>query len=261
MNISAITDQILLYYRPILEIAIIAVFFYFIFVFIRGTRAVQVIQGLIVILVVFFIAQKLHLTAINWLLTRFFTFAAVACVIIFQPEFRKALAQIGKRPLFSPYIVEEDVIDAVVQAATTLSAKKIGALIAIERYTGLRNFIDSGVKMDSKISGEIIHTIFMPNTPLHDGGVIIQGDRIAAAACLFPLSQKPNLSRSMGTRHRAAIGLTEETDAVVIVVSEETGTISIAIEEKITRDFDESSLKKNLKEILVRQKKKHEKPS
>jgi len=253
MNTS-IAQFILSHYRPVLEISIMTVFFYFIFIFIRGTRAVQVVKGLIVLVFIFFLAQKLHLVTINWLLTRFFAFSIIACIIIFQPELRKALATLGRRPFFSPYIVEEEVIDAVVNAIGTLAAKKIGSLVAIERYTGLRNYVDSGVKLDAQISSELIHTVFMPNTPLHDGGVIIQGDRVAAAACLFPLSQKPNLNRSLGTRHRAAIGLTEETDAVVIIVSEETGTISVALEEKIVRDFDEMSLKKKLKEILVKDK-------
>jgi diadenylate cyclase len=241
-------------YRPVLEITIMAVFFYFIFIFIRGTRTVQVVKGLIILVFIFFLAQKLHLVTISWLLTRFFTFSIIACVVIFQPELRKALATLGRRPFFSPYIVEEEVFDALVSSAATLSAKKIGGLIAIERYTGLRNYVDSGIKLDAKISSELIHTIFMPSTPLHDGGVVIQGDRVAAASCLFPLSQKPNLNRSLGTRHRAAIGLTEETDAVVIVISEETGTISVVSEEKIVRDFDEMSLKKKLKEILVKNK-------
>lgn len=256
---TPIIQYILSHYRPVLEISIMTVFFYFILVFIRGTRAVQVVKGLIVLAFIFFLAQKLHLVTINWLLTRFFAFSIIACLIIFQPELRRALATLGRRPFFSPYIVEEEVIDAVVNSVGTLAAKKIGALIAIERYTGLRNYVDSGVKLDAKISGELIHTIFMPSTPLHDGGVIIQGDRIAAAACLFPLSQKPILNRSLGTRHRAAIGLTEETDAVVIIVSEETGTISVALEEKIIRDFDEMSLKKKLKEILVKNKETPEK--
>jgi len=232
------------------------VVFYFIFLLLRQTRAIQLLKGIIILVFIFFIAQKLGLTTISWLLTKVFTFFILACLIIFQPELRKILAQLGKRPFFAPYIIEEEVIDKLASTITSLSQKKIGAIIAIERSTGLRNYIDTGVSVDAEITTDLLNTIFMPTTPLHDGAVIIQKNRIAAASCLLPLSEKTDITRGLGTRHRAAIGLTEETDALVLTISEETGIISMAFEDKLTRNIDESFLKRKLKELLITGKKK-----
>ncbi len=230
-----------------LEILILWFFFYLAFLFIRGSRTVQLLKGLIIIALLLVATQQLGLTTISWIITKIFPISVLAIVIIFQPELRRALTRLGE---FGAFLKEEKVIDEIVKSATILSKKKIGALIAIERETGLRPFIESGVSIESKVTSELINTIFMPNTPLHDGGVIIQENTIAAAGCLFPLSQDQRLSKTMGTRHRAAIGLTEETDAVVVIVSEETGAISVSIAGKITRDLDKTTLLKILNNLF-----------
>ena len=248
------THFILKFGRPIFEISLMSISFYFLFLFLRGTRALQVLKGAIVLVFIFFAAQQLHLDTIHWLLARIFGFSIMALLIVFQPELRRALAQLGRRPLFAGHPLNDMMIDGVIGASTQLAKNKIGALIAMERETGLKNYIETGIRMDCQPSAELLRTIFMPNTPLHDGGVIIEHNRVAAAACLFPLSQKTNISTSLGTRHRAALGLSEDTDAVVIVVSEETGIISMALDGKLTRDLDEDSLKKALSGLLISEK-------
>ena len=250
-SLPAIAHFLSKFARPCLEISLMSVCFYFLFQFLRGTRALQVLKGAIVLVFLFFVAQQLHLDTIHWLLARIFGFSIVAVLIIFQPEFRRALAQLGRRPLFSGHTAHEVMIDTVVSACTELAKNKIGALIAMERETGLKNYIETGIRMDATASAELLRTIFMPNTPLHDGGVIVEHNQIAAAACLFPLSQKTNLSIDLGTRHRAALGLSEDTDAVVLVVSEETGIISMASDGKLTRDLDEDSMKKTLAGLFL----------
>ncbi len=234
-----------------LEIAILWFIFYMVLLFIRGSRTVQLIKGLIIILILLVLTQQLGLTTISWIITKIFPISVLAFLIIFQPELRRGLARLGQ---FGAMLKEERVIDEIVKSASILSKKKIGALIAIEREVGLRPYIESGVTIESKVTSELINTIFMPNTPLHDGGIIIQGASIVAAGCLFPLSQDQRLSKTTGTRHRAAIGLTEETDAVVVVVSEETGAISVSIAGKLTRDLDKETLSKILNNLFTSQK-------
>ncbi len=243
------STYILTLWKPIVEIAILWFIFYVLLLFFKGTRAVQVLKGIVILVIAFFVFQKLQLDTLNWVLTKLFAISVVAFLIIFQPELRRGLARIGQSPLFQIFLKEEGVIGEIAQAAIILSKKKIGGLIALEREVGLRLYIESGVRLDSKVSGELIATIFMPNTPLHDGGIIIEGGRIVAAGCLFPLSQEPHISKTLGTRHRAAIGLTEETDAVVIVISEETGMVSIAMGGKLTRDLDRESLIKVMNNV------------
>ena len=240
-------------WKKILEIVILWFTYYLVFLFIRGSRAVQLLKGLIHIVLLFLIAQWLELTTVSWIITKIFPISVLAFLIIFQPELRRGLVRLGQLGMM---LKEEKVIDEIVKSATILSKKKIGALIAIEREIGLRPYIESGVPLDSKVTSELINTIFMPNTPLHDGGIIIEGGTIVAAGCLFPLSQDSRLSKTMGTRHRAAIGLVEETDAVVVVVSEETGAISVAIAGKLTRDLDKETLLKILNNLFRQQKQK-----
>jgi len=240
-------------WQIILEILILWFIYYVVFVFIRGSGTVQLIKGLIVIVLLLVITQQLKLMIINWIITKLFPISVLAFLIIFQPELRRGLARLGQ---FGAMLKEEKVIDEIVKSAIILSKKKIGALIAIEREIGLRPYIESGIILDSKITSELINTIFMPNTPLHDGGIIIQGDTITAAGCLFPLSQDQRLSKTMGTRHRAAIGLTEETDAIVVIVSEETGAISVSIAGRLTHDLDKETLLKTLNNLLSSQKQK-----
>ena len=238
-------------WKIIPEIIILWFIYYMVLLFIRGSRTVQLLKGLIVIALLLVATQQLGLTTISWIITKIFPISILAFLIIFQPELRRGLARLGQ---FGALLKEEKIIDEIVKAVSILSKKKIGALVAIEREIGLRPYIESGVPLDSKVTSELINTIFMPNTPLHDGGIIIQGGVIIAAGCLFPLSQDPRLSKTMGTRHRAAIGLTEEADAVVVVVSEETGAISVSIAGKLTRDLDKETLSKILSNLFNSQK-------
>jgi len=238
-------------WRPILEISVMALFFYYIFLFIQGTRAVQILFGLFLIVSFFFLIQILKLDSLNWLISRIFPVAILSLLIIFQPELRRGLARLGGKPFMSFLSGEENVINIVSESAMVLSKKRIGGLIALEAEIGLKNYIESGIKLDARVSTELIVTIFTDKTPLHDGGVVIEGGMIAAAACLFPLTQLPKIAKTMGTRHRAAIGLSEETDAVVVVVSEETGSIAIAHQGNIIPDLDEVRLKRILRNVLV----------
>jgi diadenylate cyclase len=239
---------------PCIEILILWYIVYMFLVFIRGTRTVQVLKGLFILIITFFLTGILDLKVINWILTRIFTIAVIAFVVIFQPELRRGLARLGQSSFFGTFSKESKVIDEAVKSVITLSRKKIGAIIALEREMGLRTYIESGVSIGSRVKAELINTIFMPNTPLHDGGIIIREDRIQAAGCLFPLTENPNVSKTLGTRHRAALGLSEETDAVVIVVSEETGAISLAVDGRLTRNLDEETLKKTLDKLYVPEK-------
>lgn len=244
------------FFKIIIEIGILWLIFYTILLYVRGSRAVQLLKGVIILVIFFFVIQRLELNLLTWIFTKFFTISVMALLIIFQPELRRGLTRIGQNPMFNLLLKEEKIIDEIVKASVSLSKKKIGALIAIEREIGLKPYIESGISIDAQVTAELISTIFMPNTPLHDGGIIVERDRIVAAGCLFPLSQSPKLSKILGTRHRAAVGLTEETDSAVVVISEETGATSIAFEGKLTRDLDQESLFKFLKNIfkLPRQK-------
>lgn len=242
--------SLFLLWRPVLEILFIWGLLYWIIRFFQGTRAVQVLVGLLVLAVIFNIAKVLELYTINWVLTKLFAVGVVAFLIIFQPELRRALARMGQNTLFGAFLKKGGTIDEVVQASEYLSRSKIGALVAIEREVGLKNYIESGLILDAKVSAEILITLFFPNAPTHDGGVIIQGERVAASGSLFPLSQDPHLSRALGTRHRAAVGLTEETDAVAVVVSEETGAISVSVYGKLTRNLDGEELRRVLTSLF-----------
>lgn len=234
-------------FKFLIEIAILWFVFYMLLLFIKGTRAVQVLKGIIIIIIIFLITKELQLETINWILTKLFTISVIAFLIIFQPELRRGLARIGQFGMFSR---QQQTLDEIVKAALILSKKKTGALIAIEREIGLRPYIESGIRMDSHVTSELLNTIFTPNTPLHDGGVIVQGSIAVAAGCLFPLTQNPHVSSSLGTRHRAAIGLSEETDAVVVIVSEETGDISISVNGRLTRHLDEKEFGRVLTNIF-----------
>ena len=239
-------QNIIVILKVIAEIAILWFCYYVLILYIKGTRTVQVLKGIFIVIVIFFITQWLGLGTITWIMTKLIPISIIALIIIFQPELRRGLARIGQ---FGAFPAKEIIIDEIAKSASTLSKKKIGALIAIEREIGLKPYIESGVSMDSKVSSELINTVFMPNTPLHDGGIIIEEDRIVAAGCLFPLTQEAHITKTLGTRHRAAIGLSEETDAIVVVVSEETGAISIAIGGKLTRDLNKEVLSKTLNNL------------
>ena len=238
-----------------IEIFILAAMLYFIFRLIKGTRGSAILSGLILLFgILFAITSLSHLDVLNWLLSKLMLYISLAVVVIFQPEIRRVLARLGRQPWRSNGLSSQmSLVEPIMQAVSVLSKRKIGALIAIEREIGTRAIQDTGTKMHSTVSAELLATIFFPHTPLHDGGVIISGDRICAAGCLFPLSQKEALSKTLGTRHRAAIGITEETDAIVVVVSEETGSISIAYNGKLRRGLEEERLRRMLSSMLRRE--------
>ena len=236
-----------------LEILVLSVIIYYTVLFFRGTRGAAVLSGFVTVLILtIFLTEIFHLEALNWLLQRFSVYLALAILIIFQPEIRRALAELGKQHVFSSSASESKLVDHIVQAISQLAERKIGALVAIEREIGTRSFQETGTRIESNITTELLTTLFHPNTALHDGGVIIAENRLMSAGCLFPLSQRDGLSTTLGMRHRAALGMSEETDAVVLVVSEETGTISVAFKGHLSREFDEERLRKLLGKVLTR---------
>lgn len=222
--------------------------------FFEGTRAIQVLRGTIILLVAFFVFQKLELGVLNWLLTKFFAISVIAILIIFHPEIRAGLAHLGQHRLFATTALREEefdyILSQIVKAAEALSKNKIGAIIAIEKDDPLTAYIGSGVLVDAKATADLIQTIFTPNSLLHDGGLIIQHGRITAAGCLFPLSQNSELSRIFGTRHRAALGLSEETDALIIIVSEERQDISLVYQGRLYKDLSREDIISKIKEII-----------
>jgi diadenylate cyclase len=239
-------------WRPAVEILILAVGIYYIFTFVRGTRGASIVTGFLAVMLTFsFITSFFNLTVLSWLLGSITTFFVVAVVVIFQPEIRRMLAQVGNLQLFGNAHEQRENIEVLIQTVERLADVKIGALIAIEQTNQLRDMVESGVPVDCEATPEMLETIFFPNNAIHDGGVIIKGDRIAFAACIFPLTRRQDLNRSLGTRHRAAIGLSEETDAVIVIVSEETGAISYAYKGQLTRGVTLENLRAFLSSILV----------
>ena len=236
----------------LIDILIVAFLIYQLLQFIRGTHAVQMALGALVLVLLYWLSQLLHLETVNWLLRTFMPYLVFGIIVVFQSEIRKVLAQLGKTPLpgvfGSPRT--EEVIDEVVLAGTTLAAQRTGAIVVIERDMGLRSYLETGIALDAYVTYDLLISIFNPGTPLHDGAVIVQGNRVAAAACFLPLTVNPQLSRELGSRHRAAIGVTEDTDALAVVVSEETGVISLVVGGRIRRDLDAASLKSALLDVL-----------
>ncbi|NQT33122.1 MAG: TIGR00159 family protein [Candidatus Omnitrophica bacterium] len=226
-------------WEMVLEVLILWGVFYTIYLLLKETAAEQVLKGIIIIGIVVMLTRGLNFVIINWLLTRLLAISVLAFLIIFQPEIRRGLARIGRFGIFSG---EREILSEISKAAISLSKKKIGALIAIQREIGLRRYVESGVNVDAIVTGELINTIFSRNSPLHDGGIIVSEHRVEAAACLFPLTQNPRIPKTMGTRHRAALGLSEETDALIVIVSEETGVISLAKGGRITEIVEYKNL-------------------
>ncbi len=241
------------HWYDILDILIVAFIIYKIIDLIKGTRAVQMVVGLVVLFVVSVLSQKLHLVTLHWILTSFLGSIILVIIVIFQNDIRKALMNMGQTPFFRRvyFFGRESEIDELCRGISSLADRRIGALIILERNTGLRDYIEKGVQLDARISGALLVSIFSKESPIHDGAVIISEGRIAAAACFLPLSQDPTLEKEMGTRHRAAIGLTEENDAVGIVVSEETGSIRFAMGGKLSRRMDEKGFQKVLQRLFV----------
>ncbi len=242
-------------FRPLvdlLDIAIVAFIIYRIFLLIKGTRAVQMLLGLAIILIVYVASQLVGFYTLHWFLDNFLSSIILVIIVIFQNDIRRALMHVGRNPFFAGLSSREEseIIDELVKACANLASKRIGSLIVIERETGLKDFLEIGTEIDSKVSSDLIASIFLPYSPIHDGALVIQEGRMTRAGCFLPLSQNPDISKTLGTRHRAAIGLTELVDAVAIVVSEETGKISVVVGGRITRDLDSSALKKVLKRLL-----------
>lgn len=245
--------------KPIIEIIILWVVFYRILVFFEGTRAFQVLKGILYLLVGFLLSIVLDLHTLNWILTKIFGLSIIAFLIIFQQELRQGLARLGQRHLFTIALEESEIlaiIEQLTSAVYRLAGKKTGCLIAIERETKLNTYAESGVNMDGKVTEELIETIFTPLSPLHDGGIIIVGERIRAASCLFPLSENPQFTRIVGTRHRAALGMSEQTDAVVAMISEENGDVAIAADGKFIMIPNREQFGNTLKELLIKNNKK-----
>jgi diadenylate cyclase len=235
----------------VIDIVLVAVLIYEFLVLIKGTRAVPILVGVGGLAVAFYLAHSLGLKTVNWLVGTLLPYAIFALIVVFQAEIRFALAKLGRRLTFSRMSAAvAETYDDIVLAANLFAQNQTGALVVIEREIGLRTYIESGVPMDAQLSYDLLATIFRPSAPLHDGAVIIQKDRIAAAACFLPLSMNPVLSTQMGTRHRAGIGITEETDAIAVIVSEETGAISIAVAGNIERDITVEQLRERLSELL-----------
>jgi len=239
-------------WRPALEVLILAVLIYYAFRFLRGTRGWPVVVGFVVVLVALaLVTTLLKLQVLRWLLVYASASFAVGVLIIFQPELRRMLAELGNLPLFPSAHEQRENIEVIIQTVERLADVKIGALIAIEQSIQLQEVVEPGIKVDCEATPEMLETIFFPNNAIHDGGVIIKGDRITQAACIFPLTQRQDLNKSLGTRHRAAIGLSEETDAVIVVVSEETGMISHAYKGQLVRGVSLEELRAFLTSVLV----------
>ncbi|MFH1728727.1 MAG: diadenylate cyclase CdaA [Pseudomonadota bacterium] len=243
----------------VIDIIILAFAIYWMLTIIKGTKAVYMLIGLGFGFIGVWLSsiEGLELYAANWILKVFFANLPLIIIVLFQHEIRRALTQIGRRPFFSSITsyARGSVIEEVVKASANLSGKNVGALIVIEKQADLTDHLETGVLIDSNVTKDLIVSIFMPNSPIHDGAIIIQKDRIAKAGCFLPLTMDPRVSKEIGSRHRAAIGLTEEVDAVVVVVSEETGTISVVIDGKMTKNLDSGTERTILQNYLMPKKK------
>lgn len=238
----------------VLDIAIVSILIYEFLKLIRGTRAVQMAAGSLIIIGLFYVSRLAPLQTVNWMIRNMLVYVAFAAIVIFQSDIRRALAHFGQARFFRYFTrlqPDDEAIEELVVASTMLATQKIGAIIVVEREIGLRNYIESGIPLDATLTYDLLVTIFQTGSPLHDGAVIVQEGRIAAAACFLPLTVNPRLGRELGTRHRAAIGLTEEVDAVAIVVSEETGKISLSMDGRIDRELTADELRARLRPLVV----------
>jgi diadenylate cyclase len=239
----------------IADIVVVSILVYELLMLIRGTRAVQMALGGAVVLGLFYLSGWSHLETVNFLIRNFVGYLVFAIIVLFQADIRRALAHLGRAPFFRYFAKAESAeesIEELIVASGLLAAKRIGAIIAIERQVGLRNYIEGGIPLDAVLTYDLLVSIFQPSSPLHDGAVIVQKDRIAAAACFLPLTVNAKLSKELGSRHRAAIGLTEENDAVAIIVSEETGLVSVVVDGQIERGLDADALRARLQSLVLR---------
>ena len=239
----------------LLDIALVSIMVYELLLLIRGTRAVQMALSGGFLIGLFFLSQWLQLETVNWVIRNLAGYVVFAVIVLFQSDIRRALAHFGRAPFFRYFEraqSADETIEELVATASNLAARRTGALFVIERQIGLRNYIEGGIPLDALVTYDLMASIFHPGSPLHDGAAIIQGDRVAAAACFLPLSVNPRLGREFGTRHRAALGLTEENDAVAVVVSEESGSISLVRDGKIERGISPEALRTELRTLLGR---------
>lgn len=241
-------------WRDLVDITLVSLILYRLLVFVKGTRAAKMLLGLLVLLVASIISRFIPLYTVDWILQGFWSYIVIALIVLFQPEIRKTLARMGEKTSFLNAFTSAEELrgyEEIVRAAVALAERKIGALMVIERETALREFIELGTNLDARVSKEILMSIFHPTSPIHDGAVVIRGNRVIAAGCFLPIALAPSISRALGTRHRAALGLTEETDSVVIIVSEETGGISMSMGGKLETHLDMGTLRDRLTELFT----------
>jgi diadenylate cyclase len=237
------------------EIAILATVLYYIYMYLRGTHGARILIGLaLIFLTLTLVSQLLNLVVITWLLQSISVFLAIALVVIFQPELRRALTELGSHHFFTSAFEERETIEEITDTVFELASKGFGALLAVEREISLKPFVETGVGIDADFSKELVLTVFQPKTVLHDGGMIVRSDRIVAAACIFPLTQREDLDRNLGLRHRAGLGLSEESDAVAVVVSEETGQVSICHSGLIERNLSVEKFRRRISQLLLHEK-------
>ena len=239
-----------------LDILLVSLIVYRLLVAFRGTRAAQMLVGVGILLAAWLAARRLELHTLGWLLDSFWAFWAIALVVLFQPELRRVLARLGQGQFLQAIVgssraARSELVDEIGRAVVALAARRIGALIVVERTGGLRQYAELGVPLDAVASSDLLESLFLPNSPLHDGAVLVEGTRIAAAGCFLPLSRTADIARALGSRHRAALGISEETDAVAIVASEETGRIALAVDGRIESPIDESALRRRLFELIA----------
>lgn len=253
-QLRVLFDRPPLSWWDVVDILIVSLLIYEALKLIRGTRAVQMATGGVLVLLLFYISQLFPLQTVSWLIRNVLAYVVIAAIVLFQTDIRRALSHIGRAPFFRYFARTEraeETIEEVITATGLLAKAKVGAIIVIERAIGLRNYVESGIPLDAAVSYDLLTTVFLPGSPLHDGAVIISEDRLAAAACFLPLSVNPKLDRDLGTRHRAAIGLTEESDAIAIVTSEERGEISLSTRGRLERRLSLEELRGRLQDLIL----------
>ncbi len=238
--------------RDVIDICIVAFLIYSVLLLIKGTRSVQMLVGIMIILLGFFVSQYLELYTLHWVFSYFLGALVIGIIVIFQNDIRKALSEMGKNPFFTSntFLSASKVSDEIVKASKQLTNRRIGALIVLERENGLNDYMEAGTRIGAEVTAELIISIFIPASPIHDGALIIQDGKIAAAGCFLPLSDDTSISKALGTRHRAALGISEHTDAITVMISEETGKVSLAVEGKLIRDLDMPFLRNKLNDLF-----------
>ncbi len=244
-------------WQDVIDIILVSIIIYRILLIIKGTRAAKMLLGLGVLVIVSFFSKFLELYTLDWMISSFWGQVVIAVIVLFQPEIRRALAKMGEASILQNLTSAEELksLEEIIRATIALSNKKVGALIVIEREVSLKDYIEIGIPLDAKVSKELLMSIFHPTSPIHDGAVIIKGNRVLAAGCFLPIALEADLSKAYGTRHRAGLGITEETDAVTVLVSEETGIISLGVDGRLESHFDISTLRDRLTELFTKSKK------